>query len=222
MRRASRIERHCDVTRAGPAPAPDVPLVVQVSRWDRLKDMAGVMKGFVDHVDSGRSAHLVLAGPGVTSVADDPEARAVLNECLVQWRDLPAATRARITLACLPMHDADENAAIVNALQRHASVVCQKSLAEGYGLTVAEALFKARPVVASGIGGIRDQILDGKTGILLDDPTDLRGRAVGRVLDDPSLGRRVGDEARRRIIEERLIDTSLERWLGVMLSVLGE
>ena len=136
------------------------------------------MKGFVDHVDSGRSAHLVLAGPGVTSVADDPEARAVLNECLVQWRDLPAATRARITLACLPMHDADENAAIVNALQRHASVVCQKSLAEGYGLTVAEALFKARPVVASGIGGIRDQILDGKTGILLDDPTDLR--AVGR------------------------------------------
>ena len=74
-------------------------------------------------------------------------------------------------LACLPMEDLAENAAIVNALQRRAEVVVQKSSAEGFGLTVAEGMWKARPVVASRIGGIQDQIVDGKSGILLDDPT---------------------------------------------------
>ena len=71
------------------------------------------------------------------------------------------------------MDDPEENAAIVNALQRHAAVVVQKSLAEGFGLTVAEAMWKGRPVVASAVGGIQDQIEDGVTGVLLDDPRDL-------------------------------------------------
>ena len=74
-------------------------------------------------------------------------------------------------LALLPMEDSEENAAIVNALQRGAAVVVQKSLAEGFGLTVAEAMWKSRPVVASRIGGIQDQIEDGTSGVLLADPT---------------------------------------------------
>ncbi len=68
------ISRHADILQTGPPPPPDAPLVVQVSRWDRLKDMAGVMTGFADNVDPGLGAHLVLAGPAVTGVADDPEA----------------------------------------------------------------------------------------------------------------------------------------------------
>ena len=84
-----------------------------------------------------------------------------------------ALARERVHLACLPMDDLEENAAIVNALQRRADVVVQKSIAEGFGLTVAEAMWKARPVVASRIGGIQDQIVDGVSGILLDNPTEL-------------------------------------------------
>ena len=79
----------------------------------------------------------------MTGVADDGEAGAALDECIAVWRALPGAARARTHLACIPMDDPDENAAIVNAIQRHAAVVVQKSLAEGFGLTVAEAMWKA-------------------------------------------------------------------------------
>ena len=95
-------------------------------------------------------------------MADDPEAAAVYEDCIARWRKLPHAIRGRVHLACIPLADPDENAAIVNALQRHASVVVQKSVAEGFGLTVAEAMWKSRPIVASAVGGIRDQITDGE------------------------------------------------------------
>ena len=96
-------------------------------------------------------------------------------------------------LVTLPLTDVDENAAMVNAMQRHASVIVQKSLAEGFGLTVAEGMWKGRPVVGSAVGGIQDQIADG-TGILLPDPADLPafGRAVRTLLDDPELAARIG------------------------------
>ena len=102
----------------------------------------------------------------------------MLDEVEAAWR-AAARRRSRVHLACLPMADIEENAAIVNALQRHATVVVQKSIPEGFGLTVAEAMWKARPVVASAVGGIQDQIEDGVTGLLLDDPTDLDASASG-------------------------------------------
>jgi trehalose synthase len=99
------------------------------------------------------------------------------------------------------MDDAAENAAIVNALQRHATIVVQKSIAEGFGLTVAEAMWKARPVVASGVGGILDQIEDGVSGVLLPDPHDLEayGAAVTRLLQDPVAEQRMGAAAKERV-----------------------
>ena len=127
----------------------DTPLVAQVSRWDRLKDPLGVLAGFVEHVRADEDPHLVLAGPDVTAVADDPEGAEVLAEVEAAWRELPRAARRRVHLALLPMEDPDENAVIVNALQRRADVVVQKSIAEGFGLTVAEAMWKGRPVVAT-------------------------------------------------------------------------
>ena len=129
------------------------------------------------------SAHTsLLAGPAVTGVADDPEAAAVLEECIELWRALPHAARSRVHLACTPMADPDEAAAIVNALQRHAAVVVQKSIAEGFGLTVAEAMWKSRPIVASAVGGIVDQVVSGAHGLLVADPSDLAsfGNAVER------------------------------------------
>ena len=209
-----RVERHADVLQTGPPPPSDAPLVVQVSRWDRMKDMEGVMAGFADHVDGTADAHLVLVGPAVTGVTDDPEGGAVLDECMTAWRRLPHAARARVHLACLPMHDPDENATIVNALQRHAAVVVQKSLAEGFGLTVVEAMWKGRPVVASAVGGIVDQIVDGEHGLLVHDPNDLAefGSCVRRLLDDRPFAESLGRNAQRRANEEFLGDRHLEQW----------
>ncbi|HMF03737.1 MAG TPA: glycosyltransferase [Acidimicrobiia bacterium] len=209
-----RIDRHVDVLQTGPPPPADAPLVVQVSRWDPLKDMAGVMTAFADYVDGSSPAHLVLAGPVVTGVADDPEGAATFERCIEVWRRLPHAERRRIHLACLPMHDTDENAIIVNAIQRHAAVVTQKSLAEGFGLTVAEAMWKAKPIVASAVGGIVDQIVPGEHGLLIDDPRDQAafGDALRRLLDDRSYAGRLGANARARAIREFLGDRHLAQY----------
>ena len=148
---------------------------MQISRWDPLKDHLGVMTAFSELVDGAApaGAELVLAGPNVNAVADDPEGAAVLHEILDAWRQLSHVDRRRIQLVNLPMADAEENAAIVDALQRHAAVIVQKSLHEGFGLTVTEAMWKGRPIVASATGGIQDQITDGIHGLLIDDPYDL-------------------------------------------------
>ncbi len=219
----SRVESYCDVFRTGPSPTPDEPMLVQVSRWDVMKDMTGVMESFARYVDSGRDAQLVLAGPVVSAVADDPEGGQVLQDAWNEWRELPHAIRSRVQLVCLPMHDLEENAAIVNALQRHATIVAQKSLAEGFGLTVAEAMLKGTPVVASAVGGIVDQVIDGETGRLIQDPADLEefGSAVCEILDDADLCKRLGDGARARALDLHLGDTHLDKWLGVMRSVLA-
>ena len=219
-----RVELMCDVVRTGPPPGPDVPLVAQISRWDSMKDMGGVMQAFADYVDSGRDAQLVLAGPVVSAVADDPEGGQVLQDCWNQWRQLPHAVRSRVQLVCLPMHDLEENAVIVNALQRHAHVVAQKSLAEGFGLTAAEAMLKGTPVVASAVGGLVDQVIDGESGLLVQDPTDLEefGVAVCRILDDDGFRRRLGEGARQRAIDTHLGDTHLRKWLGVVRALYGD
>ena len=100
------------------------------------------------------------------------------------------------------MDDIDENAVMVNAIQRHATVIVQKSLAEGFGLTVAEGMWKARAVVASGVGGITAQIAPG-TGLLLEDPTDLGafGETLAALLESPAQITELGEQARRHVLE---------------------
>jgi trehalose synthase len=200
-----RVDRQVDVIRHGPAPTWDTPLVVQVSRWDPLKDPIGVLRGFGALVNGAApaGAELVLAGPDVTTVTDDPEGAMTFESIVAAWRSLPEGVRSRTHLVTLPMVDVEENAAIVNALQRHAAVVVQKSLREGFGLTVTEAMWKGRPVVASRIGGIQDQIVDGEHGLLLPDPHDLEtfGALVRRLLTDLELACRLGTQARKRVRE---------------------
>lgn len=200
-----------------PVPA-SARLVTQVSRWDRLKDPIGVLRGFAEHVDARTPTHLVLAGPSPGSVSDDPEAEEVLTEVEDAWRALPDRHRDRIHLACLPMEDVEENAAIVNALQRRADIVVQKSLAEGFGLTVAEAMWKERAVLGSRVGGIQDQIVDGESGVLVDDPEDLVefGRALGALVDDPETSALLGRRAHRRVSEEFLAPRYLARYLELI------
>jgi trehalose synthase len=128
-----------------------------------------------------------------------------------------------VSLALLPMEDAEENAAIVNAIQRHAAVVVQKSLQEGFGLTVTEAMWKRRPVVASAVGGIPDQIRDGVDGVLVKDPRDLAefGRAIERVLGDEPLACRLGNTAHEHVRDEYLSVSALERWALMLRQLLA-
>jgi len=202
-----RVDRTAVVVRDGPLPGLDTPLVVQVSRWDRLKDPIGVLHGFARIPPAAaHGAHLILAGPDSTSVRDDPEGAAVYGDVVEAWGALEPSVRVRVHLASLPTVDIDENAAMVNALQRHAAVVVQKSLFEGFGMTVTEAMWKGRPVVASAVGGIQDQIEDGVQGLLLRDPRDPSelAAAVARVLDDPVLARQLGEHAHARVVDRYL------------------
>jgi trehalose synthase len=215
----ARVDRPAELDQDGPVPQ-DAPLVSQVSRWDRLKDPVGLLSAFAEHVHSD-DAHLLLAGPSVTDVADDPEGAEVLTEVRSRRESLPSEVRRRVHLATLPMDDVEENAAMVNAIQRRSDVVVQKSLAEGFGLTVAEAMWKSKPMVAGAVGGIQDQIVDGVSGLLVD-PADLKavGQAIGELIADPDRAAKIGAAARQRVIEQFLGTRHLAQYLGLLQGLL--
>jgi trehalose synthase len=196
---------------------PGVPLVTQVSRWDPLKDHLGVMQAFARYMTDSPSSHLMLAGPAPSAVSDDPEGLQTFEELRAAWFALPDHTRSRVHIACLPMSDLEENAAVVNALQRRSDVVVQKSLAEGFGLTLAEAMWKRRPTVGSRVGGIQDQISDGSSGLLVD-PMDHRGlaRAVTSLLRNGGFAEALGAAAAERVLDEYLAPRHLIRYLGLI------
>jgi trehalose synthase len=218
------VHREGLVVEGGPLPR-EGRAVLQVSRWDRLKDMAGVMAAFAEHLDElPADVHLVLAGPETDKVADDPEAAEVLAECREQWRALPPQARGRTHLVSVPMADLEVNARIVNALQRWASVVVQKSLAEGFGLTVTEPMWKGRPVVASAVGGIRDQVEHGVSGLLLDDPRDGAGlvAALASLLADPDRCEEMGRAAHERVRDHYLADRHLIQYVELFAQLTGQ
>jgi trehalose synthase len=179
----------------------DLPLVVQVSRFDRWKDPQGVIRAHKlarKRVD----CRLVLLGNAAT---DDPEGEAVF-ESLLRHRD----DRTLI----LPYGD---DTALVNALQRRAAVVLQKSLREGFGLTVAEAMWKGTPVIGGDVGGIRRQIQDGENGFLVSSVEQAAERIV-QVLTDGALRARLGAAAKETVRKRFLITRLLEQYLDLFNS----
>ena len=215
-----RVDRDSELDQDRPID-PDAQLISQVSRWDRLKDPIGVITAFANHPDE-LDAELLLAGPSVAAVSDDPEGAHVLADVRELRAGLDPAIRERVHLACLPMDDVEENAAIVNAIQRRSTIVVQKSLAEGFGLTVAEAMWKAKPMVASRAGGIQDQIVDGVTGILLADPTDLDSfaAACAGLLADPERAAQIGVAAREWVISHFLGSRHMIQYLRLLAELL--
>jgi trehalose synthase len=174
----------------------DLPIVAQIARFDRWKDPRGVVEAFKivrEQVD----ATLVLLG---NVASDDPEGQEVF-ESLLDSRD----DRILILTA--------EDSALVNALQRRATVVLQKSLREGFGLTVAEAMWKGAAVVGGDCGGIRHQIQDGTSGFLVRSVEQAAERIVGLVRD-ADLRRRLGaagrESVRRRFLMSRLVEQYLD------------
>lgn len=184
--------------------------VVQVSRWDRLKGCKELVDAFADHVSAlPDDVHLLLVGPDPDPVRDEAAAE-VLGEVLERWELLPDSLAARVHIAAVPMHDRDVNATVVNAVQRVADVVTQRSLIEAFGLPVAEAMWKKAPVVASRVGGIEDQVDDGVDGVLVD-PEDggAWAQAVDDVLRFPERAREMGEVAHESVRQRFLPDRHL-------------
>jgi trehalose synthase len=156
-------------------------------------------------------------------VSDDPEGSAVYQAVTETWREMPEEKRRQIHLVSLPMDDPEENAAMVNALQRRADVLVQKSLAEGFGLTVTEAMWKSKPVVGSCVGGIKDQIVDGESGVLIDDPRDLESfaGAIRSLLEDPERAAEIGQNAHRRVTDRYLGANRLKEYVALLASLLN-
>ncbi|WP_168801470.1 glycosyltransferase [Glycomyces buryatensis] len=182
-------ESEAAVEQDGPIPE-SAPMVLQVSRWDPLKGMAEVLRS-LERLPP--EAHLVLAGPEPREITDDPEGLAVLSQVRRVREAMPDALRVRAHLVTMSMADPERNALLVNALQRRADVVTQKSLQEGFGLTVTEAMLKERAVVASDVGGIRAQIRHGRTGLLVPAEDDAAfADAVAGLLRKPARRRELG------------------------------
>jgi trehalose synthase len=183
------------------------PIITQISRFDRLKDPVGVIHAYKlakRYVD----CQLVLAGGGAT---DDPEGAVVLQEVMEAAGDDPD-----VIILNLPPWSALE----INALQRASNVVIQKSLKEGFGLTVTEALWKGKPVIAGAVGGIPTQIIHKLTGVLVH---SVEGCAyqIRYLLTHPEYAKELGRNGREHVKENFLITANLRRWLLLFPIMLG-
>jgi trehalose synthase len=178
----------------------DLPLVVQVSRFDKWKDPRGVIEACA-MARQTTDCRLVLVG---SSADDDPEAAGVLQS-------VQSLADERVLVLSVT------DALLVNALQRRAAVVLQKSIREGFGLTVAEAMWKGTPVIGGNVGGIRYQITDGDNGFLVNTVDEAAARIV-QLLNDPVLRERMGAKGRETVRRKFLLSRMLEDWLDQIAS----
>jgi trehalose synthase len=179
----------------------DRPIILQVSRFDRFKDPIGVINAYT-MVKKYNDCILVLAGSPAT---DDPEGKVVLDEV----REY-AANDPDIYILPLPPYSDRE----INALQSMATVVLQKSLKEGFGLTVSEAMWKGKPVIGGDIGGIPLQIVHGYTGFLVHS-VDGAAFRIRQYLNNPEMARRMGSEGREYVRNNFLITRQLRDYLAL-------
>lgn len=179
----------------------DRPVILQVSRFDRFKDPIGVIKAF-KMVRKYNDCILVMAGSAAT---DDPEGEAVLAEVKAYAADDPD-----IYLLLLPPFSDKA----VNALQRKATIVLQKSLKEGFGLTISEAMWKGKAVIGGATGGIPLQIIHGSTGFLIH---SIEGTAfrIRQFLNNPEMAKRMGEKGREYVRDNFLITRQVRDYLSV-------
>jgi trehalose synthase len=183
------------------------PIVTQISRFDRLKDPLGVIQAYKmakKYVDF----QLVLAGGGAS---DDPEGAVVLKDVQEAAGDDPD-----VIILELPPWSALE----INALQRASTMIVQKSLKEGFGLTVTEALWKGKPTIASAVGGIPTQVIDKHTGALVH---SVEGCAyqIRYLLTHPEFGAQLGRNGREHVKENFLMTTNARRWVMLLRILSG-
>jgi trehalose synthase len=196
--------------------------VAAVSRWDRLKDMTGVMTAFACQVAGTGSAHLVLAGPDLGGVSDDPEGAAQWQACIRLWQQLPDQQQRRIHLAALPVVDVHENALVVNPLQRPAAVVTQKSPCRRLWPHRAEGHVEGPPGGGQCGGRHPRPDEDNRCGLLLSYAADLItfGKMVRRLVDDSLLAQSMRSNAARRAADF-LPDRHLTAWAGLLMDAIA-
>ncbi|MDP3143353.1 MAG: glycosyltransferase, partial [Candidatus Omnitrophota bacterium] len=182
----------------------DKPIIAQISRFDRLKDPLGVIEAY-KQVKKYIDCQLILAGGGSS---DDPEGADVLEE-VKQKSD----GDSDIHILLLPQNDIE-----INALQRASTVIVQKSLREGFGLTVTEALWKAKPVVASNVGGIPLQIKHKHSGLLCHS-VDGAAFAIKQLLQSPAYAKKLGENGREHIKNNFLLTRHLRDYMLLFLSL---
>lgn len=208
------------------------PILTQVSRWDELKGFAPLLDAFVvlkqkrsewtardaRHERRIGAVRLVLAGPDPTGIQDDPKEQSVLTALSQKYLALDPELQRDVALITLPMQSRKQNALMVNVLQRSADIVVQNSLREGFGLTVAEAMWKRTPVLGSGRAcGVRLQVRDGVDG-RLGDPEDVHALAalLHDMLGDSDRLEKWGRNAQQRVHEKFLLFTELQQWLRLL------
>jgi trehalose synthase len=179
----------------------DRPIILQVSRFDRFKDPIGVIKAY-RLVKKYNDCILVLAGSPAT---DDPEGEAVMNEV----REYAANDPDIFILLLPPFSDRD-----INALQRKATVVLQKSLKEGFGLTVSETMWKGKPVIGGAVGGIPLQIIHGVTGFLVHSVEGAAFR-IRQLMNNPEMMRKMGEDGREYVRKNFLITRQIRDYLSI-------
>ncbi len=184
---------------------PDRPILTQVSRFDRLKDPVGVIAAY-RIVKKRQDCQLVLAGGGAP---DDPEGEAVLSEV----REAAANDPDIHVLLLPPFSDLE-----INALVRGSTVVLQKSIREGFGLTVSEALWKRKPVIGGAVGGIKLQIIDGVTGFLVHSPEGAATR-IAELLRDRRLRDRIGENGYQHVKQNFLVTRHVKDYILIMLAL---
>ena len=186
----------------------DKPIVTQVSRYDPWKDPVGVVQAF-KMARKYVNCRLLLVGD---KAADDPEAEKILDQVRAEVGDDPDVHIIFFTQSI---------ATEINAFQRASDIVLQKSLREGFGLTVSEALWKNRPVIGGAVGGIPAQIIDGYTGLLVH---SVEGASLGirSLLNQPNFSKKLGENGHQRIKDEFLITKNLKRYLLLLLALDGE
>lgn len=184
----------------------DRTMLLQVSRFDRFKDPIGVINAY-KMVKKYNDCILVLAGSPAT---DDPEGQAVLDEV----KDYAADDPDIFILLLPPFSDRD-----INALQRMATVVMQKSIKEGFGLTVSEAMWKGKPVIGGAVGGIPLQILHGATGFLVHS-VDGAAFRIRQFLNNPTMALRMGETGREYVRDHFLITRQIRDYLSLWYAVL--
>ncbi len=215
------------------------PVVTQVSRWDRLKGFEPLLAGFTEfrrrllhggwshdpvHRVRQELTRCVLAGPSPESIQDDPEAGEVLATIIEQYCRLDPLVQEAVAIVSLPMESAEENCLMVNALQRASSIVVQNSLREGFGLTIAEAMWKRVPILSNRRAcGPRQQVRDGEDGRLVPDPEDVEGlaRTIDDMLHDPAERNRWGRNAQRHVHGNFLVFEQLASWMRLLGQTLS-
>jgi trehalose synthase len=219
------------------------PLLLQISRWDRLKGWTELLEGYADikqnpdkyvndsHPDAKEHRHfiermgLVFGGPDASKIADDPEGLEVFVSLIDQISSYPKEVQRSIAMLSLPLDSRSQNALIVNALQRVACVVIQNSLREGFGLTLLEAMWKQRPCIASDACGLRQQMRPGEDGLMINNPHEPKNvsKTIWDMIEAGEEKRNVmARNAKKRAIDNFLVYTQCANYLKCITDIIPD